>query len=168
MIAGVMSLLAVAAIAAAFVACGKQKVAEDRYQQALGLTLRLVTTAATFRSLLDGSPFSAAQVEAKGASDDFQEFRRTAKDPDDIWFRLSEVLVAFEKQTPAEMRHFQSRLDESRMRVQWLRHAEMILNDLERRHPGRPKYAPLRAELRREIARLESAPAQDTDRQGVS
>jgi hypothetical protein len=114
----------------------------------------LVTTSATFRSVFDNAPFYTSQVEAKGESDDFQEFLRTAKDPDEIWFRLVTILIAYEKNLPAELRSLRPRLDAMRMRLQWLQHADLILRNRAGRYDNRPDYPAVRAELDAELARL--------------
>jgi len=174
-IAGVMALLAIVAAGAAYqawqqknaaVAAEKaavvarndadqrRKEAERRYDQALDTTLRLVTTSATFRSLIDNEPFPIMQVQTKGESDSFQEFLRTAKDPDDVWFRLVKVLIAYEKRLPPELQHMRPRLEAAKMRRQWLEHAQLILNNGEPRFSQRPGYAAVRADLDAEMQRV--------------
>src|SRR4030095_16452018 len=127
---------------------------EHRYDQALDTTLRLVTTSATFRSVFDNAPFQTSQIEAKGESDDFQEFLNTAKDPDEVWFRLVKVLIAYEKRLPPELRRMRPQLEAAKMRKQWLDHAQLILHNRESRFSQRPDFADLRADLDAELVRV--------------
>ena len=167
-IAGVMALLAVVAAGAAFVAwqqrnaavearneaVERRKEAERRYDQALDTTLRLVTTTATFRSVIDNEPFATMQVQAKGDSDSFQEFLDTAKDPDDVWFRLVKVLIAYEKRLPPELQRMRPRLEAAKMRKQWLDHAQLILRNRESEFSRRSDYAAVRADLDAALKRV--------------
>jgi hypothetical protein len=167
-IAAVMAVLAIGAGVAAFVAyqqrnaavaarneaVERRKEAERRYDQALDTTLRLVTTTATFRSVLDREPFATMQVQAKGESDDFQDFLNTAKDPDEIWFRLVKVLIAYEKRLPPELRRMRPQLEAANMRKQWLDHAQLIVGNRESRFSDRPDFAEVRADLDAELARV--------------
>jgi hypothetical protein len=178
-IAGVMGVLAIAAAASAVLAFqqrnaaivakhqaveakndadARRKEAERRYDQALDTTLRLVTTSATFRSVFDNAPFQTSQVEAKGESDDFQEFLNTAKDPDEIWFRLVKVLITYEKRLPPELQRIRPRLEAMQMRKQWLDHAQLIVRNRESRFAQRPDFADVRADLDAELARVSSSP----------
>jgi len=185
-IAGVMALLAIAAAGAAFVAWQqrnaavaaknaaviaenaavvakndaeeRRKEAERRYDQALDTTLRLVTTTATFRSLIDNEPFATMQVQAKGDSSSFQEFLNTAKNPDDVWFRLVKVLIAYEKRLPPELQRMRPRLEAAKMRKQWLDHAHLILRNRESEFSRRSDYAVVRADLDEELRRVSVQP----------
>ena len=104
--------------------------------------------------MFDDAPFYTMQIEAKGESDDFKEFLRTAKDPDDIWFRLVQVLISYEKNLPAELRSLESHLNRMKMRQQWLKHANLILQNRAGRYDDRPDYPRVRAELDAELARV--------------
>ena len=139
----------------------RRKEAERRYDQALDTTLRLVTTSATFRSVFDNAPFQTSQIEAKGESDDFQEFLNTAKEPDEIWFRLVKVLIAYEKRLPPELQRIRPRLESMQMRKQWLQHANLILRNRESRLSQRADYATVRADLDSELARVSALPQRD-------
>jgi TIR domain len=161
-VAGVMTVLAIAAGTSTAVAIQQRNAAtaaqhdaERRYDQALDTTLRLVTTSATFRSLLDGRPFSTEQIDAKGESSDFQEFLHSARNPDDVWFRLAKVLLAYEQSPPAELRNLRSRLEATKMRLQWAQHADRILRNRAGGFETEPDYPHVRAELDAAIARLE-------------
>jgi len=160
----VMTVLFVAAAALAWVAYGArnraieaQKQAERRYDQALNTTLRLVTTTATFSSVIGNEPFQSMQIQAKGDSDDFHEFLNGAPDPDEIWFRLVQVLIAYEKRLPPELQRIRPRLEAMSMRKQWLEHADLILRNRENRLSQRSDYARVRADLDTELARVSTA-----------
>jgi len=174
-VAGVMTVLAIAALASAVLAFQqrnaaeaakkdaiaakneadeRRREAERRYDQALNTTLRLVTTTATFRSVFENTPFYTMQIEAKGESDDFQEFLHTADDPDEVWFRLVQVLIGYEKNLPPELRSLKPRLDATNMRMQWLKHADLILRNRSGRYQSRSDYPRVRAEVDAEMARL--------------
>jgi Na+-transporting methylmalonyl-CoA/oxaloacetate decarboxylase gamma subunit len=143
-----------------------KKEAQQRYAQALTSTLRLVTIAATFRSLSDGTPFQTSQVAEKGASDEFQMFLATSSQPDAIWFRLVQVLMNFANELPPELRRYRQQLDEQNMRLQWAEHAALIMGNLIGREPDRPDYKLQIEIVRSEIARLGGHPREDGNSNG--
>jgi len=132
--------------------------AQRRYGQALDSTLRLVTIAATFRSLRDGTPFQTSQVAEKGASDEFQTFLASSDRPEEIWLRLVRVLMGFQGELPPELRRYRRELQERNMALQWAEHAGVIMGNLLRRDPARPGYAEQYEIVRAEIARLGGSP----------
>ena len=132
--------------------------AQARYEQALTSTLRLVTIAATFRSLTDGTSFQTSQVAEKGASDEFQTFLESSPRRDEIWFRLVQVLMNFERNLPPELRRYSQKLEEQQMRLQWAEHAEIIMTNLIRRGADKPQYREQLETIRSEILRLGGRP----------
>jgi hypothetical protein len=139
--------------------------AQRRYEQALDSTLRLVTIAATYRSLRDGTPFQTSQVAEKGASDEFQTFLASSDHPEEIWLRLVRVLMRFEVELPPELRRYRRELEERNMALQWAEHAGVIMGNLLRRDPARPGYREQYEIVRAEIARL-GGPPPAADRAG--
>ncbi|MCG3143430.1 MAG: hypothetical protein HONDAALG_00778 [Gammaproteobacteria bacterium] len=132
--------------------------AQRRYEQAVDSTLRLVTIAATYRSLSDGTPFQTSQVAEKGASDEFQAFLATTDRPEEIWLQLVRVLMNFHDQPPPELRRYRRQLEEQSMRLQWAEHAGVIMGNLLRRDPDRAEYRSQYEIVRREIERLGGRP----------
>lgn len=167
-VAGAMSLLAV--LAAGFAVHSQvlnqrleaalaretaaRQEAQRRYEQAVDSTLRLVTIAATYRSLSDGTPFHTSQVAEKGASDEFQTFLATSADPEEIWLRLVRVLTRFHDQLPPELRGYRRQLEQRNMRLQWAEHAGVIMGNLLRSRPGRADYRAQYERVKEQIARL--------------
>jgi hypothetical protein len=132
--------------------------AQMRYEQALTSTLRLVTIAATFRSLSDGTAFQTSQVAEKGASDEFQRFLDISPHPEEIWFRLVEVLMGFVRNPPHELLRYSRELDNQQMRLQWAQHAEVIMTNLTRRDAANPQFSEEMEKIRAEIVRLGGQP----------
>lgn len=163
MIAGSMAALALIAMAGAGIAAWQYSVAEERraeavrrYDQALDSTLRFVTTAATFRTLLERQKgrnvaFDLEQRQTKGASEDFQRFLQEG-DSKEIWLRMVRVLLRYERELPTELERYGSDLHAARMPVQWVRHAELITTNLTRQYGEGPEYKAEMEVIRRELA----------------
>jgi len=149
------------ALAARDLAEEKRKEAELRYEQALNSTLRLVTTAATLRTVIEKTSFGINQIEGKGESDDFLVFLRDAPDQNVVWFRLSQVLMSYEDNLPAELRHYRSQLINGGLPLQWVKHAELIMTNVVRRGDNKPEYKALLEQIRARIVTLGSTPSKD-------
>jgi hypothetical protein len=174
LLAGSMAALALVAVAGAGVAAWQYKLAEERrveaverYDQALDSTLRFVTTAATFRTLLDrqkgrDARFDLEQRQMKGASDDFQRFIQEGSSKE-IWLRLVRVLLRYGQSMPAELDRYQGDLAEAKLPVQWVRHAELITTNLKRQYGDLPEYRAEMEVIRRELAEAGEEPAPDRD-----
>ncbi len=168
-----LALLAVACAGAAFWAYGERGVAlklaeerkieaERRYDQALDQTLRFITTSATFRALLDpGTKFGDAERTGKLESDDFRDFIENAKNPEEVWLRLVRLLKGYVEDPPSALRRFHRRIEDDKIPLQWIEHAETIMGNLIRRHGGNPEYKAELAAIRGEIARLGGTPRED-------
>jgi hypothetical protein len=134
--------------------------ATRRYDEALNSTLKLVTVAASLRSVLAQRPFSVSMVQGKGESQDFQDYLAGIGDPDRVWFQLVKVLMGFEEHLPPELTPFRPQLEAAGMPLQWAQHAAVITENLIARTRGRPgrerelaAYEQELATIRAEIAR---------------
>ena len=158
----VLAILAVGFAGYSQVLKGRETVAKQEaqalYEQALTSTLRLVTIVATFRSLSDGTPFQTSQVAEKDASNEFQAFLLASPHPVEIWFRLAQVLMSFERNLPSELQRYSQKLEEQQMRLQWAEHAETIMTNLIRRGADKPEYRDQLETIRSEIVRLGGRP----------
>jgi hypothetical protein len=182
MVAGFMSVLAVCAVAfgaATWVLNGQVDaanaaltntnmqlqnalmVSEERYAQSLTTNLQLVTIAATFNSIIANQPFSVMEVNAKLANADFNRFL-TGRNDDAVWLRLSQVLVDFSKNPPPEFDRVRERLQERKMPLQWVQHAETIMMNLAQ-SSDKPEYGAELKVVRDEITRLGGRPRTDPD-----
>jgi hypothetical protein len=128
--------------------------AERRYDEALASTLKLVTAAASLRSVIDQRPFSISMVQGKGESEDFQQYLNGIGDQDRVWFGLVKTLMLFENHLPPELAPFRRQLEEAHMPRQWAQHAQRITENLIRRARGRPDRAEDLAAYERELTKI--------------
>jgi hypothetical protein len=170
LVAGAMSALALVAIGFAFYAwnlngrleaallnetTAKQQ-AESNYREALQNNLKLVSLAATFRTLKDPTQsFGVREVNAKLANESFGRYLRNSSNSDEeIWFPLARVLREFARDLPPELEPFSTELEKNSMRKQWLIHAEVIMSGVASRHPTRADYRSEHNSIRSELGAL--------------
>lgn len=141
MIAASMAALALVAFWSTYVAVQQMGEAQRRYEQALDSTIRFVTTSATFRTLLtDEKNFWESEREGKLASGDWQAFMRESRNPEGLLLRLVRVLARYETTLAPGMDRFRTKLDEARMPLQWLKHAERVAHNLIKTYGKKPEY----------------------------
>jgi hypothetical protein len=190
MVAGAMSVLAVAAVAfgiGSWVLKGQlqeanqhleqtnqqlqtaldnegiaRKEAEERYAQALTSNLQVVTIAATFNSVVTRRPFALMQINAKLANTDFNRFVTAAGENDAVWVRLVEVLNGFAKELPPELAPIENLLKSNNMQRQWVEHSELIMSNLVQR-TDKPDYKTELTRIREELVRLGGQPRRDPE-----
>jgi hypothetical protein len=181
-VAGAMSALALAAIGFAFYAwslngrlqsslnnetAAKQH-AESNYREALENNLKLVTLAATFRTLKDPTvDFGVREVNAKLANESFGRYlKKSSNSDEEIWLPLGRVLRDFARDLPAELEPFEAQLEKTQMRQQWLKHADVIMSGIVARHPNRADYQAEHKTLRKELVALGFTPEDNELRSG--
>jgi hypothetical protein len=183
MVAGAMTMLAIAAVAfgiGSWILKGQleqanldlqksltnegiaRAQAEERYAQALTSNLQLVTIAATFNSVVTHRPFALMQINAKLANSDFNRFVTAAGENDAVWVRLVEVLNGFAKELPPELMPIENLLKSNNMPRQWIEHSEMLMANLVQR-TDKPDYKAELTRIRDELVRLGGQPRRDPE-----
>jgi hypothetical protein len=129
--------------------------AEELYREALNNNLKLVTLAATFRTLQDPTTnFGVRAVDAKLGNKSFGRYLKESSNSDEeIWYPLARVLQEFAAKLPPELEPFRTQVESNKMRQQWLKHAQVIMNGVVARHPSRADYQAERNVIKNELDR---------------
>jgi len=171
LVAGGLGALALVAIACFGAALWAYSLAEERrveavkrYEQALDSTIKFVTAAATFRTLLAPeherkTAFWREEREGKLGDRDWRNFMREGRDPEGILFRLVRILADYKRTLLPAMKRFEQRLDEAEMRQQWVRHAERVAHNLMNIYGKKPEYQAELQKIKSEIVALGATPA---------
>jgi hypothetical protein len=113
--------------------------ADDRYNQSLKSTLRLIAVSATFRSLWKQTDFQTMVINEKSSNGDFSEFLGQGA-PNNVWARFVDTLMDFQRTLPHELMDYRSQIVGQNLPRQWVEHAERIMSGLVQTDPHDLSY----------------------------